>query len=386
MASASAALHAPPFLNWREQRWPRTAWSRWGLRLVVAVPFVALADLTTSRLGSSAANTALHRQAGGLAWSSGNLGWVGHAYPPIPLLLARLVPGGAAGLAVAGALCTGILVQLTLERLMLRSVPTLGSAVLAGSVAAMPVFWFVALRDFVSFLTLSLLCVALTGLLDFMFNRSTQSGFIAGIGFGLATLCDLSALSFALVGALATVLVAPRGRATREIARRRAAATVVLFPSVAAIGGWVFLEWRFSGSWAGSLRVADPALFRFAGGVGTSLVRAGANVGTDLLFVPVLIVAATLVLLRRPSGFLSAVGLIGCLLADEWFGATLGRPATVVLLAVVALALVPERPNRVEQGLLLAAVALQVVAAFGALDAGLGPVAQFLHQVWAGVG
>jgi hypothetical protein len=352
--------------------------------VVVAVPFVALADLANGRAGSSAANAGLHRQAAALAWSSGNLGWVAHAYPPVPLALARILPGGAFGLAVAGALCSGLLLQLTLERLILRSVPTASAAVLAVSVVATPVFWFVAVRDFVSFLTLSLLSVALTGLLDFMFNRSTQSGFIAGIGFGLATLCDLSALSFAAAGALATVLLAPRARAPREIARRRAAATILLFPSMAALTGWVFLEWRFSGSWTRSLSVADPGLFRFDGGPGTALLRAWSSVATDLLFVPVLIVAATLVLLRRPSGFLSVVGLVGCLITDGWLGASLGRPASVVLLAVVGLALVPERPSRVEQSILMAAVALQVVAAFGVLDVGLGPVAHFLHQLWAG--
>jgi hypothetical protein len=381
MASAPATLRVPPFLSWREQRWPRAAWARWGLRLAVAVPYVALADLANARGGASAANLALSHQAQALTWTSGRLDWVAHAYPPLPLALARVVPGGAFGLAVAGALCTGVLLQLTVERLILRSVPTASALVLAASVAVMPVFWFVAVRDVVSFLTLSLLSAALTGLLDFMFNRSTESGFIAGIGFGLATLCDLSALSFAVAGAVAAVLVAPRARAVREIARRRAAATVVLFPSAAALVGWSFLEWRFSGSWTRSFTLAEPGLFRFVGGAGGSLVRSANAVGIDLLFAPVFIVAAALVLTRRPSSFLSGVAVLGCLIADGWLGAALGRPATVVLLAVVGLALLPEHPSRLEQGVLWVAVALQVAAAFGALDAGLGPVTHWLHRL-----
>lgn len=381
MASAPATLRVPAFLSWREQRWPRTAWARWGLRLAIAVPFVALADLANSRVGASVANVGLHQRAQALTWASGQLGWVAHAYPPLPLALAKLIPGGASGLAVAGALCTGILLQLTIERLILRSVPTASAVILAASVAALPVFWFVAARDFVSFVTLCLLSAALTGLLDFMFNRSTESGFIAGIGFGLATLCDLSALSFAVAGAVATVLVAPRARAVREIARRRAAATVVLFPSAAALAGWSFLEWRFAGSWTRSFRLAEPALFRFVGGAGESLVRSANAVGTDLLFAPMFIVAAALVLTRRPSSFLSGIGVLVCLIADGWFGVSLGRPATVVLLAVVGLALLPERPGRLEQVVLWAAVVLQVAAAFGALHAGLTPVAHWLHQL-----
>ena len=381
MASPATSLHAPTFLRWRAQRWPRTNWVRWAVRLAVSVPFVALADLANAAGGPSAANDLLHRQAASLHWASGQLGWVTHAYPPITIAVARLFPGGAQGLAIAGGLCTGILIQLTIERLLLRAVSVLTAVLLTAAVVLTPAFWFVATQDFSAFLTLSLLSVALTGLLDFTFNRSTESGFIAGIGFGLATMCDLAALPFAIAGALATLFVAPQAKAVREIARRRAAATVVLFPSAAALAGWAFLQWRFSGSWTRSFLGADPGLFRFPGGAWASLARAASSVGHDLVFAPVLVVAAVLMFSRRPSSAVACLAFVGCVIADLWVGAPLSGPTVVVLLGVVALVLLPERIRASERVTLWACVALQVGLAYGGLHLALAPVADWAHRL-----
>jgi hypothetical protein len=351
------------------------------LRLAVAVPYVVLADLTYGVARTSKANDALHRQATGLQWAGGQLGWVAHAYPPLPLAVARLLPGAGQALAIAGALCTGVLIQLTIERLILRSVPTTTAIALTAAVAATPVFWYLATQDFAAFLTLSLLSVALTGLLDFTFNRTTQSGFIAGIGFGLATLCDLAALPFAVAGALATLFVAPRVHATREVARRRAAATVVLFPSAAAVAGWAFLQWRFSGSWTKSFTLANPELFRFPGGAWGSLTRAVASVGHDLAFAPLLVIGAAMLFARRPAAALAVVSLVACVVGDLWFGAHLSDPTIVILLAVVGLVLIPERPTTSEQVLLWVGMGLQVTVAFVGLHFGLGQVDSWLHHI-----
>jgi hypothetical protein len=381
MASAATSLHAPTFLRWRTQRWPRTNLARWVVRLAVAVPFVGLADLANAAGGPSAANDLLHRQAASLHWASGQLGWVAHAYPPVPLAIARLFPGGALGLAIAGGLCTGVLIQLTIERLMLRSVSALTAVLLTAGVALTPAFWFVATQDFSAFLTLSLLSVALTGLLDFTINRSTESGFIAGIGFGLATMCNPAALPFAVAGALATLFVAPQARAVREIARRRAAATVVLFPSAAALAGWAFLQWRFSGSWTRSFSGSDSDLFRFPGGLWVSLARAATSVGHDLVFAPVLVAAAVLLFSRRPSSALACLAFVGCVIADLWVGAPFSGPTAVILLGVVALVLLPDRLKTSEQMMLWACVALQVGVAYAGLHHGLAPVADWAHRL-----
>ncbi len=381
MASAATSLHAPAFLRWRHERWPRATWARWVVRLVVAIPFIGLADLADHTAGVSADNVALHRDATSLRWASGQLGWVAHAFPPIPLAVARVLPGGASGLAIAGGLCTGYLIQLTIERMILRSVPVPTTIVLTAAIAGTPVFWYLATGDFATFLTLCLLSVALTGLLDFTFNRSTESGFIAGIGFGLASLCDLSAVPFALAGALAAFVVTPKSHAVREVARRRAAAAVVLFPTAASVAGWEFLQWRFSGSWTASLTRADPALFRFPGGVWPSLLHAVDSVGADLVYVPVLIAAGALLLARRPTSLVSCVTFVGCVILDLWVGAALSGATVVILLAVVGLAMLPERPTVAERSMLWVCVAAQVAMAFVGLHHGLTPVADWLHHL-----
>jgi len=383
MASPATSLHAPTFLRWRTERWPRTNLGRWLVRLAGAVPFVALADLANATTGPSAANELLHRQAASLHWASGQLGWVAHTYPPVTVALARLLPGGGQGLAIAGGLCTGILIQLTIERLMLRAISLLSAVLLTAAVALAPAFWFVATQDFSAFLTLSLLSVALTGLLDFTYNRSTESGFIAGIGFGLATMCDLAAFPFAVAGALATFFVAPQAKAVREIARRRAGATVVLFPSAAALAGWAFLQWRFTGTWTRSFSSTDPGLFRFSGGLWSSLARAASSVGHDLVFTPVLVIAVVVLYSRRPASALACLAFIGCAIVDLWVGTSLSAPTLVVLLGVLALALLPARLTPTEQLVLWGCVALQVAMAYGGLHFGLTPVADWTHRLFA---
>lgn len=364
MALATSSLRAPAFLSWRQQRWPQTLPARWGLRVLLAIPYVALADLGDAAVGGSASNRSLVRRAAGLHVTSGNLGWVSHTYPPLPLAVARAFPGGANGLAVAGALCAGYLVHATVERLILRSVPRLLAWLLTAAVVVTPAFCFVATQDFSSFLALAFLATAVTGLLDFTFNRATESGFIAGIAFGLASLCTLAAVPFAAAGALSVIFVLPESHAPREIARRRAAVTVVLFPSAAAVAGWVFLQWRFSGSWIRSLQIANPALLRFAGGGGAaSVARTASAVGHELFLAPVLVVGAMLLLVRRPRSLFAALIFVGCVILDVWTGTVLSGATVVVLLGMVGLVLVPEHPSRFEATVLAVAAVLQLAIA-----------------------
>jgi hypothetical protein len=385
MASAATSLRTPAFRSWRQDRWPRSTQARWSLRLALAAPYVLFAELTSSLSGASAANVALERRAATLHWSFG-LGWVSHFYPPIPLVLARILPDGPRSLAVLGALCTGVLVQLTAERLLLRSIPPATAALLTASIAVMPVFWFVATTDLSTFLTLCFLSVALTGLLDFTFNYSTESGFIAGIAFGLATMCDLAAFSYAVAGGLAAFVVPPSARSTWGLARRRAAATVVLFPSVAAVLGWSFLEWRFTGNWTRSFTIADPALLVFDHGVWGALRSALGSTVHDLAFTPLLVVAATLLLARRPPAFLAVAAVVVCVLVDSWLGIGVGSASTVLLLAAVSLVVLPERPNSHERLLLWSAAILQVAVGFVGLSIGLPVVAHWLFHLLGAVG
>ena len=184
-----------------------------------------------------------------------------------------------------------------------------------------------------------------------------------------------------MAGALATLFVVPPAHAPREIARRRAAATVVLFPTAASLAGWAFLQWRFSGSWTRSFALADPTLLHFPGGVGASLTRAAGAVVGDLVFAPVLVVAGTILFGRRPASCVAVLSFVACLVTDVWLGGALSPPTVVVLLSVVGLVLLPDRPSRAEQTVLWVAVVAQVAMAYAGLRYGLAPVEHWARHL-----
>jgi hypothetical protein len=362
MGSPATTLAAPIFLRWRQERWPSRTSARWAARLLMALPFVALGELT-SRLGLAAPlNAQLHAHAVALEWTSG-LGWVSQSYPPLTLAIARALPGGAYVLTIAGAVCAGILVQLTIERLVLRSVPLRVAPLLVAGVVFTPVFWYGATQDFGAILTLTLLSVALTRLLDFVVNRSTESGFVAGLAFGAATMCSPAVPVFALAGGLATVLVSAETGRAREFARTRAAVAVIVFPAAAALAGWMFLQWRFTGSWVASFAHQSPGIFTFGGGAAAALARAVSLTAHDLVLAPVLVITAAFVLRRRPLGSLACVLPVACVIADRWLGVPLSQTATVLLLAVMGLTVLPQHLTTSERCVLW----MGVVAQFAAL-------------------
>ena len=358
MGSPATSLAAPIFLRWRQERWPSSTSARWAARLLMALPFVALGELA-SHLGLSAPlNAQLHSHAAALQWTSG-VGWVSQSYPPLTLAIARALPGGAFTLSLAGAICAGILIQLTIERLVLRSVPIRVAPVLVAGIVFTPVFWYGATQDFGAILTLTLLSVALTRLLDFVVNRSTESGFVAGLAFGAATMCAPAVPVFALAGGLATVLVSGEGAPARELARARAAIAVIIFPSAAALAGWMFLQWRFTGSWVASFTHQSPGFFSFPGGVLGSLDRAVSLTAHDLVLAPVLVITAAFLLRRRPLGSLACVLPVVCVIADQWLGVPLSQTTTVLLLAIMGLTVLPQHLTVSERVVLWAGVAAQ---------------------------
>jgi hypothetical protein len=358
MGSPATSLAAPIFLRWRQERWPSSTSARWAARLLMALPFVALGELA-SHLGLAAPlNAQLHSHAAALQWTSG-VGWVSQSYPPLTLAIARALPGGAFTLSIAGAICAGILIQLTIERLVLRSVPIRVAPVLVAGIVFTPVFWYGATQDFGAILTLTLLSVALTRLLDFVVNRSTESGFVAGLAFGAATMCAPAVPVFALAGGLATVLVSGEGGLAREVARARAAIAVILFPSAAALAGWMFLQWRFTGSWVASFSHQSPGFFSFPGGVVGALDRAVSLTAHDLVLAPVLVITAAFLLRRRPLGSLAAVLPVVCVIADQWLGVPLSQTTTVLLLAITGLTVLPQHLTVSERVVLWSGVAAQ---------------------------
>ena len=364
MALATTTLATPLRIERTDARWPRQASIRWAIRLALAVPFLVLSDLSNAVRGASLVDSRLHHHAASLPLAGGQLGWVTHAYPPVTVAIARVIPGGPALLGNLGALCAGVLLQIVIERLVLRSVSVKMALVLAASLVATPAFLFEATQDFPAFLSLTLLAVGAAGLLDFVLSRLTERGFISGLSFGVATMCDPAAPVFGLAGAIAALLVSPvrqRGaRDGRDAARRRAAMAVLVFPTIATMAGWMFLQWRFTGSWTASFTRQEPGLFAFPEGVLGTLHRALLTTGHDLVLAPMLFVSFALLVRRRPRSALACLFPCICVVVDLWIGAPLAASTIIVLLQAFALLVLPENLSRLELSALWLALGAQL--------------------------
>ncbi len=363
MASLATTLEVPTFRNWRRERWPARGVDRWILRLAFAVPFVVVGALAATHGVPAPANSFLYHQGTLVHWGSRQLNWMAYAYPPLPVGVAAALRSPTA-LGVVGGLLAGVAVQISLERLVLRSYRLPVAALFVAVVVATPIFWYVATQDFAAFLALVLLSIALTGLLDFVFNQSTESGFIAGLSFGAATLCDPAAGIIALTAGLAALLMGRPGE-PHQPARNRATLLVVLFPTIAGMAGWVFLEWRFTGSWSASLTYAYPGIGQFPGGVAHALGQAVRTAAIDAVRTPLLLVAAIVLARRRPRSAGAALLPVLTIVVIRWIGVPFGREEALVLLGLLSLTAMPERPSRLEWVALGLAGATQFALAIG---------------------
>ena len=316
------------------------------LRLAVAVPFVVVGALAAAHGVPAPTNSLLSHQGTLVHWGSRQLDWVTHSYPPLPV--------GVAAVAAQPERARRRRRPLRRHRRPDQPraarpavVPVPAAGLFVAAVVGTPVFWYVATQDFAAFLTLVLLSVALTGLLDFVFNQSTESGFVAGLAFGAATLCDPAAGIIALTAGLAALLM---GRhQPHQPARNRATLLVVLFPTLAGLAGWVFLEWRFTGSWSASLTYAYPGIGQFPGGVLYALGQAVRDSGHRRR--PH---AAAARRGHRPRPPPTAVGPrraelpVLTIVVIRWIGVPFSWPEALVLLGLLSLTAMPERPSRGE--------------------------------------
>jgi hypothetical protein len=376
MASVPYSLPTVLAERWQARRWPATLSRRHLLRLALCLPYAALAAWIGVRGVSSPVAADLEHQARPLALGSNNLGFLAHAYPPVPVALARIIPS-AASLAIVGAFCAGGVLHLCWERLVRAQVPGWLIAVLLLGLGGAPIFWFNATENIVGFLGLACFAVAMAGVLDFMFSARTSGGFAAGLSLGLAVLCDPSALVYAASLMLAAPFLAWE-RFRKERYTQRSTLAVIAFPTIALVGAWSFLEWRFTGAVWHPLSVA-PEAFHFPHGVLSGLSRSASRVGWEILCCPVFIVSAVFVLFRRPIAFVGFLAVPLDLTIAAWLGL---HPATgqgLVLLNLLGVLAVPSRPGR-GQSLTLAVAAAAGIAASLFLADGFG-VWPFLRAV-----
>ncbi|MGH8988937.1 MAG: hypothetical protein ACRDXC_10155, partial [Acidimicrobiales bacterium] len=296
---------------------------------------------------------------------------------PVPLLLARVLPGTTDALTVVGALCAGGLVHGCWERLVRAQVPAWLTALLLLGLGGAPVLWFSAIEDVAGFMGLACFAVAVGGALDFMFSRRTSGGYAAGVSLALAVLCDPAALVYvASLLAAAPFVVWQRFR--QEPCSVRSTVAVLAFPTAALLAAWVFLEWRFTGAVWHPIPLAPGAL-QLPHGAVSALSRSAARVGWELVCCPVFALSALVVLRRRSPSVLAFLAIPVGLVAAPLLGVHASPAQELVLLDLVGLLAVPTRPRRLVAALYAATVPAGILLPLAVF--GTSGLQGFLHGV-----
>jgi hypothetical protein len=343
---------------WLHRRASHSARRRWAIRVAFAAPLCALA-LWAEHRGFVGTANALLQQRSDAVTSSSDLEGLRYAYPPLPTFLAAVLPGGTAGVALCTAFFAGIAMQLVVLRLERRQVPLVLMGVLLLSLVGAPALWFEGTQNLSGFLALMFLVIALDGFVRFVARDDTIGGFVAGLMLAAAFLCDPIALVYAIALGAAAPWVAPAP--FREApGAMRATASVLLFPIVALVGSWAFLEWRFTGGAFATIR-ADQDWFAFPDGLGATITDALGWTIEALLRSPVYLCVGVLLTLRRRTVALGyAVPLLGLFLA-RFAGVEYSNALAFALLTLVALYSLPRPGPRAERAVLFAAAAAQFV-------------------------
>ena len=301
-------------------------------------------------------------QAAAVGAGGSDLAGIGAAYPPLPTLLAGLVPGGSLGLSVVASLFAGCTLHLVWEQLVRRDVPRVLIGCLLLPLFAVPAVAYAASQSVAGILLLSMLAVALHGFLRFTVNRDTEAGFLTGLALAAAFTVDPIAIFYAVALGTATWFIAHE-RFRAETSGARATVAVIVFPTVFAVLSWMFLEWRFSGAVFGTI-AANPDVLTFRHGVWPALVAAAATVWASLLHVPLFLAVGVIYAVRRPVALVGYLTAVPASVVAVWIGLRYTPVTAYVLFTLVALLSVPRDTGR-RTGSALAVVALaQLVLAW----------------------
>jgi hypothetical protein len=283
---------------------------------------------------------------------------MGAFYPPAPIIATLLVGASAVGMAVISSLFAGSALHSAWEGMVQRGVPHATQLMMLCSVTLVPSVWFLASQDIPTIGGITMLVIALAGFIRFVFSNDTIGGFTAGLFMAAAFFFDPAALAYAFTLALATPFLAST-RYSREPGATRALISVLLFPTLAALAGWVFIEWRFTGS-PFSFISSDLGLFQFDVTAISALASAASSVLVDVLKTPVYLVVAILLARQRPVAGLGLLAPIVGLILVRWSGLSYSPTATLILLSLLAIVSVPTSSGRLTRWLLLGAAITQL--------------------------
>jgi hypothetical protein len=348
----------------RLDAFPRDPVARWVLRVLFAVPFLLVAwaasyspfdgTLTTP-------NHALLQHIAQIDWNRADVTWIGQIFPPLSTLLAAAIPGGQTGLAIAGALIAGVFLQKILEIMVQRRFHIGTTIILMLALAANPLFAYTATQNFAAFLGLAFFGLGIADIVRFVAWGNTQSGFRAGMYLMLAVLSDLSGFLYVLTAASAAPFLR-LGRANRPGARG-ANVLVIVFPTIAAIGAIVGLNWIFVGSPLGAFgaKILAGTPERFA-----NLLHILASPTGWLLFASVASAWVIALVVRRPGSIIVSSLVFLAILGSYTIGLLPAGSAgnTFLLMTLMAIALVPTRREFITVVAMDVVAVLQIVIAW----------------------
>lgn len=349
----------------RVDPFPRDPLLRWAMRLLLAVPYLLAAWIAGAANGTLALNTPnqqLIERLGTIDWNRADPEWISQIYPPISSLLAAVIPGGRAGLSVAGALVAGIFLQKLLEIMVQRRFPRSTAIILILAIGANPLFAYTALENFPAFLGLAFFGIAISDLVRFVAWGNTRSGFRAGMLLMLATLSDLSGLVYVLTSALAAPFL--RLARAHQKGARWANVLVIVYPTVSALAAIIFLNFVFTvlpfGSFGRSVVAGTPERFAHLG-------EALLSIDGLFLVAPVLSAWMIALIVRRPGSILvSSLVFVAVLGADVLGFIPSGSAGnTFILMTVMAIALIPTAKERVTMILVDIVAVVQIAIAWG---------------------
>lgn len=323
---------------------------RWTLRLVIALAYAGLAVWFNAASGgdwSGTANAALAERVHAIRLDTGGVDVIGQIYPPITSLAAILIPGGAFGLSIAGAVVAAFMVQLLIQAQQRKEFPLIVRIVFTLTLATTPMYTFVVTTNFEATVGLMFFGLGMLDLVRFVTYANTQAGFRAGILFACSAFSDSNLVFSALVAAIGGALLIQSRRGARL-----ANAVVVAFPTIALFAALALLGTAFgSGPFAmvrGNLSWDPERAATYIGIFSTPLGW--------LYLAPIAIMVVTAIALRFPLTGLIAVLLAGSTALSFILGLAPPGSAgtTYVLLLLVAISIVPAPTTTARRALTVA--------------------------------
>lgn len=357
MASPASPLPRTSPRRYAADTWPTAPAARWGLRIALALPFVAVALLSRAAGWVPAADEALADRGALVQWGDSGLSWIAQVFPPLSAAVAALLGGSTLAMSLLAAVVLGFTLQRLTAVLVREGLGPGATAAVIGTLVLTPPLYYLAANDLVSLLGIALLVLALDGIAAFVEQRSTEAGFRAGLALGVAVMLDPGAWLYALtLAAVAPFFARRAGRSGWRA--NEATVAVLLFPAVAAVAFWLYASWWFSADPLGGLEAATPAGW-LPGGAGASATEALRQIALALLAAPLVLVASTVRAVRDPWSLIApGIAVVGLYLS-LWLGLREAAGQTwIVLTALYVLLLAPRDPGpRRRAAIVVAAVA-----------------------------